>query len=158
MSLCEDRNGNIWAAGFSAGVYSLNKRTGNMRHFTVTSSKKRMVTNDITAIYADRDNDIWISQFKGDVLRYTPQTDSYVRVNLQFVNTFIEKDAQTLFAGTRSGLYQINRDNNKVEKISTGLQVEGSLNNPYINTMYLDTNGRLWMCLKRCFSSSVSVK
>ena len=50
MSLCEDRNGNIWAAGFSAGVYSLNKRTGNMRHFTVTSSKKRMVTNDITAI------------------------------------------------------------------------------------------------------------
>lgn len=66
-----------------------------------------MVTNDITAIYADRDNDIWISQFKGDVLRYTPQTDSYVRVNLQFVNTFIEKDAQTLFAGTRSGLYQI---------------------------------------------------
>lgn len=145
MSLCEDRNGNIWAAGFSAGVYSLNKRTGNMRHFTVTSSKKRMVTNDITAIYADRDNDIWISQFKGDVLRYTPQTDSYVRVNLQFVNTFIEKDAQTLFAGTRSGLYQINRDNNKVEKISTGLQVEGSLNNPYINTMYLDTNGRLWM-------------
>lgn len=32
-----------------------------------------------------------------------------------------------------------------MEKISTGLQVEGSLNNPYINTMYLDSNGRLWM-------------
>ncbi|WP_291595781.1 two-component regulator propeller domain-containing protein [Bacteroides sp.] len=145
MSLCEDRNGNVWAAGFSAGVYSLNKHTGNMRHFTVESTKRKMATNDITAIYADRENDIWISQFKGDVLRYNPQTDSYLQVNLQFVNTFIEKDAQTLFAGTRSGLYQINRDNNKVEKISAGLQVEGSLDNPYINTMYLDNNGRLWM-------------
>lgn len=145
MSLCEDRNGNVWGAGFSAGVYSLNKRTGSMRHFTVESTGKKMVTNDITAIYADRDNDIWISQFKGNLLRYNPRADSYVQVNLQFVNTFIEKDAQTLFAGTRSGLYLINRSNNKVEKISAGSQVEGSLDNPYINTMYLDHNGKLWL-------------
>lgn len=145
MSLCEDGNGNVWAAGFSAGVYSLNKRTGSMRHLTVESTGKRMVTNDITAIYADKDNDIWISQFKGDLLRYTPRTDSYTRINLQFVNTFIEKDAQTLLAGTRSGLYQINRSNNKVEKITAASQVEGSLNNPYINTMYLDHNGKLWL-------------
>lgn len=145
MSLCEDRSGKVWGAGFSAGVYSLDKRTGSMRHFTVTSTGKRMATNDITAIHADRDGDIWISQFKGDLLRYDPRQDSYTPIPLQFVNTFIEKDAQTLFAGTRSGLYRINRANNKAEKISADPQVEGSLDNPYINTMCLDHNGKLWL-------------
>lgn len=145
MSLCETGNGNVWAAGFSAGVYSLNKHLGSMRHFTVESTGKRMITNDITTIYADRENDIWISQFKGNVLRYDPRADSYTQVNLQFVNTFVEKDAQTLFAGTRSGLYQINRDNNKVEKVFTRPQIEGTLNNPYINVLYLDHDGKLWM-------------
>lgn len=145
MSLCETGNGNVWAAGFSAGVYSLNKHSGSMHHFTVESTGKRMITNDITAIYADRENDIWISQFKGNVLRYDPQSDSYTQVNLQFVNTFVEKDAQTLFAGTRSGLYQINRLNNKVEKVFIRPQIDGTLNNPYINALYLDHDGKLWM-------------
>ncbi|MDE5815139.1 MAG: hypothetical protein K2H42_02425, partial [Alistipes sp.] len=49
MSLCEDRSGNVWGAGFSAGMYAFDKRTGSMRHFTVTSTGKRLATNDITA-------------------------------------------------------------------------------------------------------------
>jgi len=109
LSLCEDKEGRIWAGTFSNGIYLLD-RTGNiLRHLRKEDPQGiQLSTNYVYRIYQDRQGNIWIGGIRGGLLRYqADQGGSQVFNSIQNVNAILETRAGDILVGTLDGLYRL---------------------------------------------------
>lgn len=143
LSLSEISPGRIVAGGFMTGVYVIDKKTMETRNITPLSYKRSKNPNFsnkyIRVIYPDKEGVIWTggSQYLG-------RTD---KINKTFQDFFIgkaitcilEKDPTTLLIGTGDGIYRFDKRTFKKEKLRMPFASQ------QINTMYLHTNGDLYI-------------
>ena len=141
VTLCEVEPGIIWAAGYSSGIYQINKRTISVEYITPSSLYGVNIRPDkyIRSIIKTADGDIWSGgyynlkriDFHKKTLRLYPKLNS--------ITSIMEKDSKQMWIGTATGLYLLEKESGKYQRIE--LPVESM----YIYSLYQARNGLLYI-------------
>lgn len=132
LSLCEDKNGRIWAGTYSSGVYLLDGKTGNeINHFSRSSPDVSFGNDYIFDIFRDSNDDIWIGGVQGNLMCYRHKTKKFEMYVQLPINTINELDENYLLLGCTYGLVKIDKKTGAFQNLLEGyltydMHVEGS--------------------------------
>ena len=139
LTLCEVKPGVILAGGYAAGIYIIHKQ----------SKKAHFVKPDLifpekyiqTMLLDKYDHTIWMGG-ENQLINISYIADS-IKVNhaevFRGVNYITERDAETLWVGTKDGLYKFNKQTHERQRIE--LPVERLK----VNTIHQDPDGTLYI-------------
>lgn len=132
LSLCEVSPGIIWAGGYMAGIYQINKKTRQVQPLTAGG-------NSIRVIYKDNEGCIWTGG--SSHLRCTdPATgeeEDYPMEN--GVTCLVQQDSATLLVGTGDGIFRLDKRQKKVKRMRMPFPSQ------HINAMLLHSDGDLYI-------------
>ena len=145
-AITEDPAGNIWVATGTGQLNKLDKKTDKFRWIDVftdsTFAGKRV---NINSLYYENQYSIWIGHNYG-LSRYDPETEKvqhYVikekgedKINIP-VHTINRDEFNTLWIGTNSGLFRLNRVENKFYPVESTKEF-------VVFSVLQQTNGNLW--------------
>lgn len=106
------------------------------------------IVNDISSIYTDGDNGVWIGTLFQGVVYYHP---SMIKVSLKHtlpneshitnenVRGFLEEKDGRILVATGNGLFRYNPGSQTMEKVYP------ELSNKYCMTLFRDSKGRIWV-------------
>ncbi len=144
LTITEDDSGNIWCGGFSTGIYSINKKTGNIRH--IRSLKNMPQADCIYASALDSDNNIWFGGL------YNPLTciskdgkgkERFSYFEIYQVNSISSINQDTLFVSTTSGFYLLNRKTKEFRQYFANPAQYGVQSNSFVYTG-VQVNDNIW--------------
>jgi len=111
ISIIEDHRGNVWAGTDGDGLYRI-QPNGNVDHFT-SDNTPGFFGNVITALFEDKDHQIWIGTYMFGFFRYNTQTgkfdshyqktDSKNSLRYNHVTAFVQDDEGKFWIGTNGG-------------------------------------------------------
>jgi len=136
--MIQDNKGFIWI-GTTNGIYIFDGI--EPKSIKLPDS---IVQRNVSSLFADRNNNIWIGLENGIVLRYLgfgkfEVMDSYYQ-NTTRITSFAEDNSGTIWVGTYGqGIIKHFNDSSKIINSDSGLS------DNYIYTMLLDDSGKLWM-------------
>lgn len=110
--ICEDRDGNVWAATTSDGMYRYVPQAKQWWHYAYNSRQADGLTsNALTAITCDRNGKVWVATKGGGVCVYDKASDTFRPVSGIMGNVnFIVPDRQGgMWAATEKELVSIPR-------------------------------------------------
>ncbi|HPR61986.1 MAG TPA: two-component regulator propeller domain-containing protein, partial [Prolixibacteraceae bacterium] len=131
LSLCEDKNGRIWAGTYSSGVYLLDGKTGNeINHFSRSSPDVWFGNDYIFDIFRDSNDDIWIGGVQGNLMCYRHKSNKFEMYVQLPINTINELDENYLLLGCTYGLVKIDKKTGAFQNLLEGyltydMHVEG---------------------------------
>lgn len=140
LTLYEDEN-YIWAGGYAADLFCINKTTGAVNstilpHSKTNNSKK----NYIYSIAKDNSGNLWLGGNLDELTRYNPITKAVKLYPVMGIHKICMLNNDILLAATIRGIYSINT---KTEKITyndfSKVKYRGKFLNPFINSIYVDT-------------------
>ena len=109
-TLCEDRDGTIWAGTYGDGVFYYNNKTGKHGQFTFGAGRPySLPSNLINKIFEDSNGNIWIAT-DGGLCKYDKKLerfDRYTAVNGMPSNvmySILEDNNKNLWVSTSKGL------------------------------------------------------
>lgn len=141
ITLCEVAPGIIWAGGYSSGIHQIDKRTFTISYFmpplyTQTNARPDKYIRDIKM---DSQGYIWAGGFY-NLKRINLKTqDVRFYPGLNSVTAIIEKDDKSMWIGSATGLYLLDKESGKRERIK--LPIEST----YIYSLYQTENGSLYI-------------
>lgn len=145
----EDKQGNLWLATYTDGLYMQNVRTGKWEHFLHDSANlKSLPSNKVLSVFEDSRSQLWITTQGGGFCRFVPSDRTFVRYdsNIGFPSNVmyrIEEDEKGLFwITTNKGLLHFNPTNKdfKVYTVANGL-LSDQFN---YQSSFKDKNGRIY--------------
>ena len=141
LTLCEVSPGTIWAGGYSSGVYQIDKKSLQISYFMPPLYSEGIMRPDkyIRDIRMDSQGYIWSGGFY-NLKRINLKTQN-VRLyqGLNSITAITEKDANSMWIGSATGLYLLDKESGKFEHIK--LPVEST----YIYSLYQAKNGSLYI-------------
>ena len=143
LSLCEVRPGTMFAGGYMTGIYSIDKKSGQVQliqpTFFIDSLKFHSLNRFIRVIFQDSEGFIWTggSNYLGCTNPKDLSTYCYPLDNP--VTCILQRDSVTLLVGTGDGLFEINKQTKKYKRMLMPFSSQ------HINTMYLHSNGDLYI-------------
>jgi len=111
-SIYKDDKGIVWVGNWGQGLNRINRKTGQVDHFSTRLAGNRHITNDfVHVIYADLWNNIWIGTRDGIAV--------FDRIKNQFIpfREFFRNTALPNFSGVR--IYSIVRSRDNIHWIGT---------------------------------------
>ncbi len=109
---------------------------------------------NVSCIFSDSRNDIWVGTDAG-LFQYLPSSKqvyyySYVKGNPQMLNhltvTDITEDCRGMvIVGTLGGLNYFNPGDHTFSHLSGSPDENKNLNNPFVNSLYADKDGNVWI-------------
>lgn len=156
-SIYKDERGLIWVGNWGQGLNVLNRKTGQVDHFSARLWGKQHITNDfVHVIFADLWNNIWIGTRDG-ISVYDRIKGSFSRFNEFFRNknlpdfsgiriyTIVRSRDNNYWIGTQNGLYRINLNQSLVdiftEEVSGDRHISGNL----VYSLIEDSDGLIWI-------------
>lgn len=140
-TLCEVTPGTIWAGGYSSGIYQINKKNLKVEFFTPSSYSHQNIRPDkyIRDIEKTSNGEIWSGGYynlkclnlKSKTIRLYP--------NLNSITAIIEKDPNYMWIGSATGLYLLEKDSGKFQRIN--MPVEST----YIYSLYQSQDKLLYI-------------
>lgn len=154
QSLYTDAKGNIWVGTAGDGVYRFNenkinpasKEVKDFDHY-YTQSDKPISDDYIMSIGEDDQNSIWLGTWSGGLTKISTEgkvTCFKDSILIQAPLVAIYKDNETLWIGSRgNGLLQVKRQDENISIVN--YNAERGLTNLFVNSIYKDNNGLLWV-------------
>jgi hypothetical protein len=71
LSICQSRNGVIWAGGFGAGLACIDPRSFSVRE--IAAAQNGQGTKHIYALHCDPPDRVWVGGIHGDLACCTPE-------------------------------------------------------------------------------------
>lgn len=145
----EDKQGNLWLATYSNGLYRQNVRTGKWEHFLHDAEKPgSLPSNKVLSIFEDSRHQLWVTTQGGGFCRFNPSDKSFTCYDSGIglpsnVMYRIEEDEKGMFwVTTNKGLLHFNPDNKefKVYTVANGL-LSDQFN---YQSSYRDKSGRIY--------------
>lgn len=153
-TMCLDRNNTLWVSVMGGGISKLVHKESLFEHYTL--QKDTLGEKIVTALYEDEDSCLWIGVRKDVLLQLDRKTGRYTSYkeidlldklpeNCNAIQTIVkEKNTENLWLGTRyDGIYVVERKNRKI--VSVEKLADGSLHLRTINSMDVDSDGRIWI-------------
>lgn len=101
ISICEDKNGNLWIGTYSFGLNRYDKKTNTFKHYyREENNLSSLPDNIITDLLKDSEGNLWVGTYSGGLCRYNFEKDNF--------EIFSEENG---FAS--NSVYGILEDNNK---------------------------------------------
>lgn len=118
MDIVEDKEGTIWAASDSHGLFYKRANEGDFSSFIAKADDPRSLPNNaVTSVACDSQGNVWVATKGSGFCRYVPETHDFDRLGASDMLLqreqiyFIQEDAeQALWLGTDGGLIRINPD------------------------------------------------
>lgn len=140
FSIVEDSVGEIWVATI-AGICVIDPKNGTVRKYKhITHDARSLPSNDISTIFRDSDDKLWIGTRSSGICRYDSRTDSFVRMSglsHPYVHGISEKDDGELWIGTENGLNIYDKRSGKIRQFYNDIKDPYSLND---NSIYCVVN------------------
>lgn len=148
-AVAQDKKGNLWI-GTRGGLYSLDKRTGNVTHYEENIMDEfSLVHNSVLNLHFDAKGDLWIGTRNGiSYLNFERQAFAYLNsfssettnLNTSEVYALWEDREQNLWIGTENGGINIyNRSANTIKYLTT----EQGLSNNCVKAIHPDGQGNI---------------
>ncbi len=159
LTLCEVAPGIVWAGGYSSGIYQIDKKTFQVSYFmpplyTHTSMRPDKYIRDIRK---DSQGYIWSGGFYNLKRICLKSQDVRLYPGLNSITAIIEKDEQSMWIGSATGLYLLDKESGEWERIK--LPVEStyvySLHQTRNGSLYIGTSGSgllIYDCHKKLFT------
>ncbi|NDV83046.1 two-component regulator propeller domain-containing protein [Bacteroides sp. 51] len=147
LTLCSDNQGNVWAGGYSTGVYCINKNTGIRKHIAAEQAGT-LTTNYIYSIVRDEDGELWFGGMYGNLIKYTPpgkdRKESFTYYNIDLVNSINIVNRDTIAIATVNGFYLLNKHTRIFKHYFSEPRLAGTKSNSFIYSMYFATPNQVW--------------
>lgn len=152
-AICEDNARNLWIAT-TKGLYKLNidKQTEvtNGTHFAgyhyIPSNSLRLNSDNIRALYVDREGTLWIGTSGGGLIRYDVKTNTFKR----YLHNAL--DQSSISSNYIQSIYEDSRQNLWIATYDAGLimfdhQIDSFVQytDDDLRTLYVDRSGTLWI-------------
>lgn len=147
--LLEDRDGTVWVATHSRGLYYFNPFTGIKGHYqTEPGNENSLTNNSINSLFEDHDGYLWLPTEGGGLCRLDKNKKQFRRYSTKnglpsnFVFKVLEDDNNNLWVTTSKGLVRMNVTR---DKIAVYTKANGLLNDQFnYNSGYKDKEGNLY--------------
>ena len=147
-TLCEDRNGTIWAGSYGDGVFYYNTKTGENGQFTLDANNpSTLASNLINKIFEDSNGTLWFATENG-LCRYDAKNKTFKRLTKtngfpsDVTYSILEDSKKNLWISTSKGLVCFSPDNLNI-KIFT--KSHGLLTDQFnYSSGYKDNKGRMY--------------
>ncbi|MEI7724853.1 MAG: two-component regulator propeller domain-containing protein [Bacteroidota bacterium] len=156
-SIYKDDKGFIWVGNWGQGLNRINRKTGQVDHFSTRLSDKQHITNDfVHVIYADLWNNIWIGTRDGisvyDRLnnRFLPFREFFKNNNLPDLRgvriySIIRSRDNSHWIGTQNGLYRVNLTSGATEVFKSEATGDHRISGNLIYSLLEDRDGMIWI-------------
>jgi signal transduction histidine kinase/ligand-binding sensor domain-containing protein/DNA-binding response OmpR family regulator len=137
--LSMDRDRNIWAGTYRAGINKIDRMNGKVVRLTSKTPGTPLISDEVTAMLIDGDNYLWIALrnkiLRMDARKNTVQMISDTRLNEAYINALAD-DGKNIWICLSTGLYFIDKSTLKLKQINTA--------GDYYSAIFYDkTNHRL---------------
>lgn len=139
LCLSEGTDGKILAGTYGGGINIIDPITGNTQF--VTSYQLQGVRKEIRYVYAtlvDNEGDLWFSEMNRGVILWKRKSNKYMYYDITAVRTLIQLSNGDILAGSINGLFQINKNTGKSDRILHSLFTDVNLESDYIYVLYED--------------------
>ncbi len=150
ISLCEDKNGNLWLGSIYRGITKFNKATKKFIHFTYDKDNPNSLSNNyVSSIFCDSYGNIWVgtedglNKFNESAGNFTIFKNNFKNKNSissNKINCIFEKNNK-LWIGTDGGLNYYDFETKKFSSYNK----ENGLPSDDIKGIIDDNNGNLWI-------------
>lgn len=141
ITLCEVSPGIIWAGGYASGIFQITKKNGNIEYLTPAQSFHLNVRADkyIRDIKKDRYGCIWSGGYYNLKCFNLKTRQGRLYPGLGSVTAIEEKDSTSMWIGTSTNLFLLDRNSGKYNEI----HLPGGAT--YIYTLHQENNGLLYI-------------
>ena len=121
LSLCEDRNGNIWAGTYSSGLYVINGITGReIAHYSSKDGFSSLTNDYIFDIFKDSQGDLWLGSPLGQIFLYDESERRFEAYPYQPVYAIEELSPGNLLLACTYGLLLMDKKTEQTRTILDG--------------------------------------
>ncbi len=156
-AISESTNGNIWIGTDTDGIYNYNLITGKITRHLAELTSGSVFSNSITSIYSDRSDNLWVGTSLEGFFRLSAKTNAvkHYKHKLLDKNSLSNDKVQCitmdkkgdLWIGTSGG--GLNRYNPSTGRfccyLNDAQQPEKSICNNWINVVFCDSDGLIWI-------------
>ncbi|MDR0962624.1 MAG: hybrid sensor histidine kinase/response regulator, partial [Mediterranea sp.] len=153
MSVYQDSRRHLWVGADSEGLYELNANGQRLRHYRPEQGENS-VPGTILCMYEDSQDNFWLGSYTrglGRLNRTTGLCDYPLPINNERIYSITEDRDKNLYIATLgSGFYRYNlltRELTHYEsaKDESGDLTRNALSNDYINHVFCDSDGLIWL-------------
>ncbi|MEL7118096.1 MAG: ATP-binding protein [Bacteroidota bacterium] len=145
LSLHQFNDKQIMAGSYGKGLFIIDKRKGVIKQiFPGKDNLNQASRSDcIVNILKDSKGRIWMGETFSDLVIYTPDSASYDYLPIVGVNSIEEKDEETVFVGSPSGVWEVDINTLEYKKLPL---VKRGTQNIFVNSLnYNQKNQTLWI-------------
>lgn len=153
MAIHQDSSQHLWVGTDNEGVFELDASGKRLRHYH-PNGNPRSVANTIMCMYEDSNGDFWLGSYtKGlaKLNRRTGECEYPLPIDNEKIFSITEDRHKNLYIGTfGSGFYQYNLVTKELKhyessKDETGDLTRNELVNDWINYIFCDSEGLIWL-------------
>ncbi|MEO7213875.1 two-component regulator propeller domain-containing protein [Mucilaginibacter sp.] len=153
LAICEDAEGNIWAATRIGGLSKYNRADDCFINYKHDNKNNASISNNnISYVYSDRKNNLWVGTDNGLNL-YDKKTNSFKRyyhnnlpnsLSSSAIYTIFEDSKGRLWIGTDKGLNLLNTRTNGFTRFAHNKADKKSISDNIITSIAEDERHNLW--------------
>ena len=113
-SICQDKDGTIWAGGYGSGLISIHPTTNAVNVIRANESENGLTTNFIYSIFNDSKGRLWIGGNEGDLCFKYPNSTTFKKYPLSSVYSILEEDEYHLLTISNRKLASLNIATGKI--------------------------------------------
>jgi signal transduction histidine kinase/ligand-binding sensor domain-containing protein/DNA-binding response OmpR family regulator len=153
LTLCEDKQGNIWVGTSGGGLSLYNRKKDNFTNYPFQNVHGGFSTKSvIRSICCDHRGKLWIAQYEG-VYEFDPITKSIRGLPLyetgkRVKNTLFcvfEDSRHRIWVGSENGLFLYKRESDSFVRFTHNPADSTSISNNVVKTITEDSTGNLWL-------------
>lgn len=140
LALCEDDNF-IWAGGYAADLYCINKKSGNITSVNIKyPNKSPNKKNFIYSIAKDGKGNLWLGGNLDELTKYNPVSKTVKFYKVMGIHKICKLNNDTILVSTIRGLYTVNISTDKISFVDfSKIKYNNKYLNSFINSIYVDT-------------------
>lgn len=156
LAICDDLDGNIWLGYDGNGIDIYSPETNKTKHITVENNP--INSNIVQSIYRDNSGNMWIGHYIDGISIYDWKSKTFSSINhivpydfnLNNIRCILQDNEKEFWIGTHgSGLKLLNLTDETYTIFQQSSDDEPNkvkaLSNNYINKLFKDSKGRLWV-------------
>lgn len=151
-AIYEDKSSNIWIGTRGGGVNKIDIKPQKFQYFDDTKNRKFTLSDrNVTSVFVDSKDSIWVGTNNGGLnkLDLNENKIEYLMGDIQKEeNRNIKalcEDGDFIWVGSSGGLNKLNRVTGEIVNYKNDPQVEGTLTNNTILSIYKDRSNILWI-------------
>nr|WKN34096.1 two-component regulator propeller domain-containing protein [Tunicatimonas sp. TK19036] len=154
-SIHRDQHNRLWVGTWGSGLNRLMNERDSTVLFERHQNESGLVSNFISSIVEDHNGNLWLGTLRG-LVKYNPETDIFETVfseqsqpRITEVGCLLFDADQTLWAGTRNGLFRIQLQDSAQHKYQITQYKHNpsdsrSISGNYVISLLKDASGNLW--------------